>query len=202
VQNINSQDFEQQNQAKMDESLLVRFFTQPIQSPSQTAKEGRPIFVDTCLLEVRTPGSRDAIVRPASQRDIARFPRHYEAFKNRVEGEVNDGTPLAEWPLISRSMVEELAFFSVKTVEQLISMSDQHASKFMGINTLKTKAKAWLEVANEDAKATELAAEVQKRDDEIAELRAAIKELQAAPKPARRVAKKKASRKKVSAQKE
>ena len=67
-----------------------------------------------------------------------------------------DGTPLAEWPLMSRSQVEELSFHHVKTVEQLIKMSDVQASKFMGMNDLRRKAKVWLEHTDETAKINEI----------------------------------------------
>ena len=63
-----------------------------------------------------------------------------------------EGTPLAEWPIMSRSQVEELSFHNVKTVEQLVAMSDSLASQFMGMNGLKAKAKMWLEDSEETAR--------------------------------------------------
>ena len=134
MQIVNAADFDKQNQNKMDEQLLVKFFVKPRQDPRQTAEAGRPVFVDTEYVEIRIPGSRDAICRPASPRDIARFDRHYAAFKSRTEAP-ETGTPLVEWPLITRSQAEELSFHNVKTVEQLVSMSDQNATQFMGIST-------------------------------------------------------------------
>lgn len=197
MQFVNPNDFNTSAQNEMDATLLVRFYPKPREDKAETLKQGRPIFHEVDYIEIRTPGSRDAIARPASQRDIERFPRHYEAYKNRTTQEGLDGTPLNEWPAITRSQVEELGFFSVKTVEQLIAMPDSQASQFMGINTLKAKAKAWLEGAEEGRKAEELAAELKKRDDEIAELKAAVKALQAKPKR-----KKVTRKKKVSAKKE
>ena len=199
MQIVNPQDFDQQNQRKMDEGLLVRFYIKARPDSAETARQGRPVFKDTEYIEIRTPGKRDPIARPASGADIERFPRHYEAFKNRVNGEMVEGTPLTEWPHISRSMVEELSFFHVKTVEQLVSMSDTNAQQFMGINALRKKAKEWLEFAKEGKAAADLKEELQQRDDEIAQLKAAVMELQ---KPKRRVSKKKASRKKATAKKE
>lgn len=184
----------------MDEQLLVRFFLKPRQDPRATEEQGRPVFVDATYIEIRIPGSRDAVARPAKPQDIARFPKHYEAFKNRT-AEPETGTPLVEWPLITRSMAEELSFYNVKTVEQLVAMSDQNASKFMGINMLKQKAKEYLGDAAEKADAKKLETELAKRDKEIEELKAAVKALSAAP-VKKTTAKKKATRKKVSAKKE
>lgn len=199
MHNINSQDFEQQNQSRMDDQLLVRFFLKPREDAVASKEAGRPVYKDTEFVEIRTPGSRDAVCRPARAGDIARFQRHYDAFKSRTDTELLEGTLLAEWPLITRSHAEELSFFNVKTVEQLVAMSDQNANQFMGIQSLKRKAKEWLEQAAENKAAEELQAELKKRDDEIAELKAAVKAMQAKP----RVTKKKTrSKKKVTAKKE
>lgn len=178
MQIANASDFDTSNQSSMDDTLLVRFYLKPRQDAGESAKQGRPVFVDKEYIEIRIPGSRDAVARPASPADIARFPKHYEAFKNRT-AEPETGTPLIEWPAISRSMAEEFSFFNVKTVEQLIDMSDQNAGQFMGINELKRKAKKWLEAAD-TSKAEEA---IQKRDDEIAELKAQVKELMKLAKP-------------------
>lgn len=203
MQIVNADDFQAQNQNKLDETLLVKFYIKPLKDHTASLTEGRPIFIDTEYVEIRTPGSRDAVARPARPGDIARFPKHYEAFKNRTSQDVHDGTPLIEWPMVTRSQAEELGFFNVKTVEQLIAMPDDNASQFMGMQGLKTKAREWLEGAEETKKADALQAELKQRDNEIAELRAAIEELKAASTPTkRRVTKKKVTRKKASAKKE
>ena len=203
MQIANPDDFNQTSQSNMDATLLVRFYSKPRENKIESAKEGRPIFHDVDYIEIRTPGSRDAVARPASAGDIARFPKHYEAYKNRTSQEVNDGTPLAEWPGVTRSQAEELAFFNVKTVEQLAGMPDNHATGFMGIHALKRKANEWIDQAKENAKAAELKAELAKRDEEIRELRAAVEELRNAKPPLRKkVGKKKVTRKKVVAKKE
>jgi hypothetical protein len=200
VQIVNAADFESKNQNSMDDTLLVKFFLKAREDREETKAEGRPIFKDVEYVEIRIPGSRDAVARPAGRGDIARFPKHYEAFKNRTEMP-ESGTPLIEWPLMTRSHAEELSFFNVKTVEQLVAMSDQNASQFMGINKLKAKAKEWLEMAKEQQSSNELASELAKRDDEIEELKAAVRALQAAPTKKKATRKKRAS-KKATAKKE
>jgi hypothetical protein len=173
---FNVDDFTPEAQRDMDAKLLVRFFTKPKQDTVASEKEGRPIFKDTEYVEIRVPGSRDVVCRPAKQRDLARFPRHYDMFKRRIETpEV--GTPLAEWPLIARSQVEELTFFNCKTVEQLAEMSDSNAANFMGMNALRQKAKDWLVKATEDAKAEHLSSELAERDETIAKMQQEMAEL-------------------------
>ena len=197
---LNPDDFKARNQSKLDEGLLVKFFIKPLQDDEETKKQGRPIFKDVEYVDIKIPGDRlGGIARPARQADIERFPRHYEAFKSRTKNEYIEGTLLAEWPLMSRSMVEQLAFFNVRTVEQLVAMSDGNAQQFMGINKMKAKAKEWLKIAKEGKAAADMAAELDKRDDEINQLKAQMAELMAKPKPA--VRKKRAS-KKATAKKE
>ena len=157
-------DFQDNQQSKQDESLLVKFFIKQREDRDKSEIEGRPIYKDVEYVDIKVAGSRDGgVTRPATARDKERFPRHYAAFKQRVEVP-EEGTPLAEWPVMTRSQVEELSFYNVKTVEQLISMSDQIAGKFMGINGLKQKAKKFLENADATARINEI--ESLKNDNE------------------------------------
>ena len=172
-------DFEHGQKSRMDETLLVKFFIQPLIDNSASKKEGRPIYRDREFIDIKVPGSRTGgdvhLVKP---RDVARFPRHYDAFKRRIEAP-NEGTPLHEWPLVSRSQAEEMAFYNVKTVEQLAEVNDNNAGQFMGMQDLKRKASEWLERAGETAQSDELYSELKKRDDEIDELKIMVADLKA-----------------------
>lgn len=153
---FNHQDFEPNAQSKLDEQLLVKFFIKQKQDKAASLEEGRPIFKDVEYIDIKVPGNRSGgACRPANFQDKQRFPRHYAAFQQRKEMPL-EGTPLGEWPLMSRSQVEELSFHNVKTVEQLIQMSDGLASQFMGMNGLKQKAKMWLEQSEDTARINEI----------------------------------------------
>jgi len=150
------QDFEPNAQSKLDESLLVKFFTQQREDKTASLKEGRPIFKDVEYIDIKVPGNRSGgACRPAQYRDKQHFPRHYAAFQQRKEMPL-EGTPLAEWPLMSRRQVEELAFNNIKTVEHLVAMSDSDTAKFMGMNTLRRKAKMWLDNTDKTARINEI----------------------------------------------
>ena len=71
MQIVNSEDFDSRNQSKMDEQLLVRFYLKPRQDNKATAEQGRPVFIDAEYVEIRIPGSRDAIARPARPQDLS-----------------------------------------------------------------------------------------------------------------------------------
>lgn len=140
-----------------DENLLVRFFPKPCENKAKSEAEGRPIYEDKDYIEIRVPGEREVrYCQPANSIDIARFPEHYRRYKARMSQETAAGTPLSEWPGVTRAQVEEFKFLNVTTVEQLLSISDTNAQKFMGIRALQQKAKAYLESANGQAAANAL----------------------------------------------
>ena len=165
VADMNHHDFAVGRESEADANLLVKFFLREKQDHAATAKEGRPMFKDVDYIEIRTAGKRDALAcRPATHADKQRFPRHYDAFKSRTEMPT-EGTPLSEWPMIPRSQVEELSFLHIKTVEQLIGMSDNDAAQMRGGLTLKDKAKKFLEASDK----TKLLAEKQQLQDRLAD---------------------------------
>ena len=154
-----------------DESLAVRFFFQPQQNTAKSKLEGRPIFEEMEFVEIAVPANKDSVViRPATARDIDRFPRHYEAFKNRTDQAAVEGTPLSAWPQVTRAQVEELAFFKVRSVEQLANINDADAGKFMGINALRDSARVFLEQSKQDQPIAELNAKNSDLEAQIAQM--------------------------------
>lgn len=172
----NHEDF-QSNQG--DATAMVRFYQKSYPDEAKTKEEGRPIFKDVDIIEIRFPGDKDYKARPVREGDKRRWPRHWEAYQARISQEdIVEGTPLSEWPQITRSQVEELAFYNVKTVEQLVEMSDSHAQQFMGINNLRRKAQEWLDAAEKGKAAEELQAELAKRDELLVQMQARMEELE------------------------
>jgi hypothetical protein len=188
---IPNEDFDPRLQQNGDDSLLVKFEIRPRMHRIESEKEGRPIYHDAEYISIRAPGSPDEVCRPVTQRDIDRFPRHYKAFKNRTgDEELLEGTLLSEWPAISRSQAEELAFLGIKTVEHLSTMSDANGQGLMGFNGLKRRAKEWLEIANAPLKARELQEQLAMRDDQIAKLQEQVDNLTTKPRKKKVTAKK------------
>lgn len=177
-----AQELEQPQRGNGDEQLLVKFFIHPKLDQTATAEQGRPIYRETEFIDIRVPGSPDNVVRPATQIDIQRFPRHYAAFKNRVTEDYIEGTLLSEWPLVNRSQVEELAFFGIKTVEQLSQVSDANGQGLMGFQSLKRKAREWLDNAAQGVTLAEMKEQLARRDEELEALRLKVEEL-SNPKP-------------------
>jgi hypothetical protein len=75
------------------------------------------------------------------------------------------GTPLSEWPLVSKSQAEELRGMKFHTVESIANASDQQLQRMgmaagMSPYAFRDKAKAFLNLAT-------TAAETDKREQEI-----------------------------------
>lgn len=142
-----------------DENLLVRFYMHPRQDLEATAREGRPIWREAVYVTIMQPGNKDSIVtRPAREMDKQRFAKQFASFRQGEE-QMPEGTPLSEWPGVSRSQIEELKFFNVHTVEQLANLSDSNAQNIMGYSLLREAASAYLEAAETNAFANEIAKE-------------------------------------------
>ena len=160
-----------------DQLLYVRFYLYPHHNRAKSTEEGRPIYEDREYIEIMQPGNKDSIInRLATPKDLKRFANQYSGFKNNGE-EVLEGTPLKEWPSITRAQVEELKYFNVHTVEQLAGMTDANAQNFMGISQMKRRAEAFLASTKDSAAGEKLAAELAMRDSTIAVQAQQIEEL-------------------------
>lgn len=150
-----------------DKEVRVRFFMQPKQNKAKSKEAGRPIFEDREYITIFTPGNKDNIpVRPVTDIERRRFHDQYQAWlKHRDNEEVVEGTPLSHWPGVTRSQVAELAYFNVRTVEELAAMSDSNAQGFMGIQLLRDRAKAYLKASETEAAAEQLRQAAKEREE-------------------------------------
>ena len=159
-------------------STRARFFLEPVQDEVASAQAGRPIFREVERVELFMPGDQwHKPVHNVTDEHRQRYPEAYAAFRQGVDDEVTTGTPLSEWPIVSRSRVMELQALGFRTVEDVRDVSDQHAAPIMGMVSLKARAKAWLDEAAEMAQNEMLHAENDKLNSEIASLKLQLKEL-------------------------
>lgn len=158
-------------------SSFVQFYDDVIELKAESEKQGRPIFKEVAHIRKTTPGDPSNIVeRVAEEFDIKQHPREYEQYKRQTAAATH-GTPLEQWPQITRAQVKECKYYEVHSVEQLAELSDMHCQNMgMGVFELREKAKAYLGVAESTAAATAQALENEKLRQEMAELRAMIAE--------------------------
>jgi hypothetical protein len=161
-----------------DRRLNVRFYMGTLPDPAATASSGVPKFKDVPHIRIVTPGdARNIIERPAwddednKNSDSQRFPRQWAAFKAGESKDVDVGTPLAEWPGISRSRVEELAMQKIRTVEQLAGLTDNICDRIMGSVALRQSARDFLKYQREQAPLAELRAKDAAQAAELTDLK-------------------------------
>ena len=175
---LTQEAMQEHNRHKGDENLYVKFFTHPVENHEETIKEGRPMYRDAEFISIMVPGDKDNIVvREVREQDKQRFPRHYAAYAQGKE-ELIDGTPLERWGFITMAQVEELKFFNLRTVEQLATVSDSNAQKFMGIQMLKQSAKDYIDSSKGDAPILGLQDKLFKKDQELERLQNTVHALQ------------------------
>lgn len=132
---------------------------------------GRPIYVEREYIRIVTPGDKDNIPeRPVREDDRLAYPELYAKFK-AGQTQAATGTPLEQWPGVNRAQVKELAYFNIRTVEQLAALSDGNMSNIGPYTALRRKAQDWLKVARGASPVEEARAEAKRAHEEIAELK-------------------------------
>lgn len=162
-----------------------RFHMLPVQNMALSEKEGRPIFEDKEMVEIRIPGDpKISWVGPVTEQQKiegqwvdsrARFPKEYEAFK-RGEQVATTGTPLEQWPQpgMTSARVHELKALNVFSVEDLAGITDGNLGRLgMGGRELRESARRYIDNAKEIAGNSALV-------NELSELRARLAALEGA----------------------
>jgi hypothetical protein len=166
-----------------DSRLQVRFYKKPVHQEQESIDAGRPIYKEFDFVHICVAGDTlTEIDTYALQNHKQRFPIQWANYMNRVGANDQEvvGTPVAEWPLVSKSQAEELRAMKFFTVESIASASDQQLQRMgmaagMSPYSFRDKAKAFLNLATTSA-------ETDKREHEINALKEELakKELETA----------------------
>ena len=151
-----------------DSRLQVRFYKRPVHQEQESLAAGRPIYKEFDFVHICVAGdSLTEIDTYALANHKARFPIQWANYMNRVGADDQEvvGTPVSEWPLVSKSQAEELRAMKFHTVEAIAGASDQQLQRMgmaagMSPYAFRDKAKAFLNLATN-------AAETDKREQEI-----------------------------------
>ena len=181
-------------QYRTPDGSALRIWRDSVQNSYLTETHGRPIFDEIIFVEVISPGSRGSTpvfeVKRIFAAEMSRaeplYGMQYDQFKDFIkdfekneEADANlTGTPLKEWSEISRTMAASLKASNIFSVEALSELSDEKLS-VVGPDgrSWREKAKAFLAASKDSSYATQLAAELARRDDEISSLRDELKKL-------------------------
>jgi len=159
-----------------DSKLFVTFSTVAVLHPYESTMAGRPICKDVDHITIRAPGSRDSIVAPVKYY-MDRFGEKYRAWKS-TQMQAANGTPLESYPFLftKPSLIAELKYRNIFTVEQLASLSDTGKQSIMGGHELCKQAADWIAktAANAvDTEKEEMRAKMAAMEEQLATLVAA-----------------------------
>lgn len=144
----------------MDRHCIVKFYNDAQRDDAASRAEGRPIFKDVEMVEIRFPGDREStIIAPAHDQAFLnrssegpayltyaeRFAEPYKAFKERGAN-AQVGTPLDMLVFLAPSQIAEMHAQNIFTVENLAGLSDR-MMKGPGWREWREQAQAFLDNA-------------------------------------------------------
>jgi len=151
-----------------DSRLAVQFYKKSVKQDIASDEAGRPIFKEFDFVKIMIPGDNlTEIDTYAQESHKQRFPRQWAHYQNQVAGHQDIiGTPLEQWPQVTRSQAEELRGLKFHTVESIADCSDQQLQRIgmvagMSPHNFREKAKAFLNLASESAEVSAREAELQ-----------------------------------------
>ena len=160
--------------------VAVGFGLHPKKDSKASEAAGRPIFKEVEYVRIVTPGERNTVFcQPATEQHKRRFPKAYAAFK-AGSAVAEQGTPLEQWPQMTRGQVLSFRAIGIHTVEALAAVHDGNIEALgHGGRELREKAIAYIRQAEDTAAVQKLAAEKQAMADQMALLQAQITDLAA-----------------------
>lgn len=184
-------DMLQDPQYKTPDGSALRIWRDTAQNAFLSERVGRAIFDEVVYVEVISPGSRDSTpvfecVRTFAEEmnhpeplygvKYAQYKEYITDFDKKSDTDVSlAGTPLSQWPEMTRTMVASLKAQSVFTVEALASLPDTKLT-IVGPDgrTWREKAKAYIENSKGNAYATALAADLDRTKSDLVESQAQV----------------------------
>ena len=162
-----------------DSRLAVQFYKKSMKQEDASNEAGRPIFKEFDFVRIMIPGDNlTEIDTYAQDSHKQRFPRQWAHYQNQVAGHEDIiGTPLDQWPQVTRSQAEELRGLKFYTVEAIADCSDQQLQRIgmvagMSPHNFRLKAKAFLNLANDSAEVAQRESELQALKEENAKIKA------------------------------
>jgi hypothetical protein len=170
---------------------LLRFFYDSVHNEQASIAEGRAIFDTALYVDIITPGQmsstpRFELERTWSEQSIkalgisTHFTRSHkyneyveqiEKFKRLDLAEDLGGTPLKQWPLISRGMAASLSGLHIHTVEALAGIADTSLDNIgMGARDLREQARSFLAISQGSAEVSQLTDRVTNAEREVQRL--------------------------------
>lgn len=178
-----------------DESkVFAEFYLRSVNDGLASKEAGRPVNKNVTFVKIIQPGeSRHSVYdQPATNQDVARFPRQWQAFQAGQKQEA-EGSPLSLLFPDNPAAVDNLRHLGFQTIEQLAGANDTAIQNIgLGGREFQGKARAYLAAADKGKDFHTLAARLEQlelsgkaKDDRIAALEVALAEAQEKPRRGR-----------------
>jgi len=159
-----------------DARLQVRFYKRAVKQDQESLDAGRDIYKEFDFVHICVAGDTlTEIDTYALNNHKVRFPIQWAQYMNRVGEDDQEvvGTPVSEWPLVSKSQAEELRALKFKTVESVAGASDAQLQRMgmaagMSPYAFRDKARAFLNLATNAAETDKREAEINALKEELA----------------------------------
>lgn len=171
-------------------SIWAKFYTEEVEDEKATQAAGHVVYKTIDKVEWGRKGQNLVVLNEKVSR-VQKNPAiwavmepAYLAWKKGQEAPL-EGTSLKMWPAITPAQIRTLQNFGIRTVEEVMLLSDGDCDKIgNGVRHLRTRARLWKEAANDIGKVAERLAAIEadrKADlDRIADLERANAELRGA----------------------
>jgi hypothetical protein len=128
---------------------FVTFYGKAVPQGMASLEAGRPVHKSVLFVRIQHAGERDYIDRQAQPGDAQRWPRQYNAFREKRQADGMLGTPLDVLFPAFPDTIETLRYNKVYTVEQLAGLSDTAKGNIgLGADEWQKKAARYLELTN------------------------------------------------------
>lgn len=160
-----------------------KFDRRAVRNEEKSEAEGRPVYDERDFVTLFHPG--DGKTRPCYEVTPRRLrqwrdngPREYvKLYENwkKTQDNTVEGTPLAEWPRMTRARVAELRDAGITTVEQVAELSGDIVDKFH-LRREQQEAQRFLKPENQQL--TELKKSERRLESEVENLKAQLAQMQ------------------------
>lgn len=133
-----------------DSQTWVEFRKEAVYNEARSKAAGTPCYDDVDYIKMMFPGDKTKIPdRPVKDEDKERFQKQWRQYLE-TGAVVQEGTPITEWPPITKGEAMTLKGAGIHTVQALAAMSDHGLNVILGARELRAKAQAFLQVASGD----------------------------------------------------
>lgn len=179
--------------AEQNKGITPLFFVELVADDAASEAAGAPRRREIEMVRLMIAGDMlSSPVHPVNAEFRERFSAAYAKFKAGQTAIHVEGTPLRDWPALSRLQIAELEDLKIYSVDQLAGVADQNINRIQDGRILRAKADAFLKLSKDSAHANKLAADNERLrgsvDDltaKLADLSARVEQMQAEQQPKR-----------------